>query len=294
MITNLFEILRIGGPIMWFIFLGSIVAIGVFVERLVFYHRCSVQVDEFLRGVCNLLREQRYGEALDRCDEAYGPAVRVVQAAILKRSLPKSELREIVQEVAQLQVPRLEANLSLISTIGYIAPLMGLLGTVTGMIQAFMRMNASMGATPINELAGGIWEALITTAGGLVVAIPTYVAYNFLVTRFNGILTDMERAGIEVVQVLKDPLESEDVLEANRMRPVPGSAESRRQVAERQKSRDLDTSKSDKDSMEDKKAAGSKKDDPLASKPAVEKTEKISDDQPTTQEVKDDSKEERK
>lgn len=189
---------------MWFLLIGSIIAIGIFVERLLFYHRSSVRVDEFIKGIAALLREERYKDALERCDEAYGPAVKIIQVAILKRHLPKAELKEILQEVGQLQMPRLEANLSLLSTIGYISPLMGLLGTVIGMIYAFMEMNQSMGASPVGDLAQGIWEALITTAGGLVVAIPSYVAYNFLSVRMNAMVTDMERAGIEVLQVLYD------------------------------------------------------------------------------------------
>lgn len=205
MTSSLFEIIQLGGPIMWAIFACSVVAIGVVAERLMYYHRCSVKVGEFLTGIRSLLLKKSYNEALERCDEVYGPAVRVIKVALLKRQLPKSELREIVREVAQMEVPRLEANLSLLGTIGYIAPLLGLLGTVTGMIKAFMEISKSSGSAPIGELAGGIWEALITTAGGLVVAIPAYVAYNFLASRMNTIINDMERAGIEVVQLIYDP-----------------------------------------------------------------------------------------
>jgi biopolymer transport protein ExbB len=204
--SALFDLIQKGGPIMWFILAASVLAVGVFVERLIFFHRNSSPVDYFLSGVSNLLRRGKYQEALERCDEAYGPPVRVVQAAILKRNLPKQELREIVQEVAQIQVPRLEANLSILATIGYIAPLLGLLGTVTGMIQAFMKIDSAMGAVPVSELAESIWEALITTAGGLVVAIPCYVAYNYLASRVQTAITDMERSGIEVVQILSEPV----------------------------------------------------------------------------------------
>ncbi|MFQ3671213.1 MAG: MotA/TolQ/ExbB proton channel family protein [Verrucomicrobiia bacterium] len=192
---------------MWAILACSILATGIFAERLLFYRRNTIPVDPFLAGLRNLVRKGRFTEALERCDDVRGPVVRVIQAAILKRHLPKGEVREIVQEVGQMQVPRLEAHLSLLATVGTIAPLLGLLGTVTGMIKAFKEINEAMGAAPIGDLAGGIWEALTTTAGGLVVAIPTYVAYNFLVSRMNGILTDVERAGIEVVHLLYDEAE---------------------------------------------------------------------------------------
>jgi biopolymer transport protein ExbB len=204
MSSSPFEIMQLGGPIMWVLLLGSILAVAVFVERVVLFHRSSVNVDRFLKGIAVLLRSGRYEEALERCDESYGPAVRVVQAAIIKRKLPKNELREIVQEVAQLQMPRLEANIPLLSTVGYISPLLGLLGTVIGMIKAFQELNQAMGASPINDLAAGIWEALITTAFGLVVAIPAYVAYNYLASRLNQLVTDMERCGIETMQILSE------------------------------------------------------------------------------------------
>ncbi|NJK91999.1 MAG: MotA/TolQ/ExbB proton channel family protein [Blastochloris sp.] len=206
MSSSPFEIMQLGGPIMWVLLLGSVIAVAVFVERIILFHRSTVNVDRFLKGITNLLRSGRHEEALERCDESYGPVVRVVQTAIIKRKLPRTELRELVQEVAQLQVPRLEANLQLLATVGYIAPLLGLLGTVVGMIKAFQELNSAMGAAPISELAGGIWEALVTTAFGLVVAIPAYVAYNYLASRLNQLVTDMERCGIEIIQILSEPI----------------------------------------------------------------------------------------
>jgi biopolymer transport protein ExbB len=209
MSSSPFEIMQLGGPIMWVLLLGSVIAVAVFVERVILFHRSSINVDRFLKGISNLLRLGRYEEALERCDESYGPVVRVVQAAIIKRKLPKPELREIVQEVAQLQVPRLESNISLLATVGYVSPLLGLLGTVIGMIKAFQQLNTAMGAAPISALAGGIWEALVTTAFGLVVAIPAYVAYNYLASRLNQMVTDMERCGIEIVQILAESPDKE-------------------------------------------------------------------------------------
>lgn len=199
---GLWDFFRMGGPVMWLLLVASVVAVGVFLERVFFFHRASVHIDYFMRGLTQLLKEHRYEEALERCDETYGPAVRVIQAAILKRQLPKADLRDVVEEVAQLQVPRLEANLGILSTVATIAPLLGLFGTVSGMIKAFYQVDRSLGNAPVSLLAEGIWEALITTAAGLAVAIPCYVAYNFLVARFNRIVSDMERVGIEVVQIL--------------------------------------------------------------------------------------------
>ncbi len=203
--VGLFNIMQRGGPLMWLILFCSMGAIAVFVERLLYFHRCHLRVTEFLVGIVNLVRKRDYLEALERCEEGYGPVVQVVQKAILSRHLPPSELREVIREVAQLQVPRLEANLPILATIGYISPLLGLLGTVMGMIEAFMQISQKSGAAGMADLAGGIWTALITTAAGLVVAIPSYVAYNYLVTRSHHMISDMERAGIEMVHVLIEP-----------------------------------------------------------------------------------------
>lgn len=190
---------------MWLIFGCSVLGIGVFVERALYYYRSHLRVSEYLVGILNLVRKQSYLEALERCEEGYGPVKIVVQRAILSRHLPPNELREVVREVAQLQVPKLESNLPILATIGYVAPLLGLLGTVMGMIEAFMQINQKSGAAGVSDLAGGIWTALITTAAGLVVAIPCYVAYNYLVTRCHHLMSDMERAGIELIHVLTEP-----------------------------------------------------------------------------------------
>ena len=189
---------------MWVILAASVVAVAVFAERILEYRRMGAPLDPFLEGLASLVKEGRYQEALERCDEAHGPAVRVIQAGLLKREMPLADLRESLQEVAQLQVPRLEKNISILATVGYVSPLLGLLGTVTGMIHVFQTVGGARGTVPVGELAGGIWEALLTTAAGLVVAIPVYVAYNYLVSRMGSEVNDMERAGIEMIQILKE------------------------------------------------------------------------------------------
>ena len=208
---NLFEIMQRGGPVMLLLLLCSVIAIGVVMERLIFFHRCSINLNHFLKGITSLLKQGRYDEAVERCDEAYGPAVRVIQTGIIKRDLPKPELREVLREAGQLQMPRLEGNMLVLSTIAAIAPLLGLLGTVIGMFKTFERMSVSVGTAPISDLSGGIWEALMTAAGGLMVAIPCYVAYNYLMARLNAIVADIERGGIEIVQLVHDkPEEKKD------------------------------------------------------------------------------------
>ncbi len=199
---NLIDVMNKGGLLMWPILICSIIAMSVFVERLVYYRRVHFDVTKFLSGLLPLLRKKSYAEALQRCDESYGPVAKVSQAAILKRDLPPGELRNVVKEIAQIQVPEIEARLSVVMSMGYIAPLLGLLGTVSGMIEVFFRLQSALSAAPVSDLAGGIWEALLTTAMGLSVAIPCYLGYNYLVSRMNAILQDMERASVEIIHIL--------------------------------------------------------------------------------------------
>jgi len=199
-----FRLVQGGGWLMVVLFVFSIVAVGVCVERMFFYKRCRMNVNEFLAGVLALVRRQSYVEAIARCEDGHGPVVNVVRTAIYKRHLPASELREVVREVAQLEIPQLEANVSLLGTIGYVAPLLGLFGTVTGMIEAFVKINRTSGTASVGDLSQGIYLALITTAAGLVVAIPCYLAHNFLVAQVHSIVADMERAGIETIHTLTD------------------------------------------------------------------------------------------
>ena len=180
------------------------VAVGVFIERMYYFKASRMNVSEYLSGVLALVRRQSFAEAITRCEEGHGPIVSVVRAALDKKHLPASELREVVREIAQLEIPRLEANVSLLGTIGYIAPLIGLLGTVTGMIDAFIQINKTNGTASVAELSQGIYIALITTAAGLCVAIPCYIAHNFLVAQIHSLVADMERAGIETIHTLTD------------------------------------------------------------------------------------------
>jgi biopolymer transport protein ExbB len=202
--VNLFRLVQGGGWLMVILVVLSLVAVGVFLERFFFFKRCRMNVNEFLAGVLALVRRQSFAEALVRCEEGHGPVVRVVFTAIVKRHLPPAELREIVREIAQLEIPQLESNISLLGTIGYLAPLLGLLGTVSGMIEAFVKINRTSGTASVGDLSQGIYLALITTAAGLVVAIPCYLAHNFLVAQMHSIVADMERGGIETIHTLTD------------------------------------------------------------------------------------------
>jgi len=190
---------------MWLILLCSVAALGAFLERLLYLHRSTIHVGDFLRGLSNLLKRQLYAEALQECASTPGPVARVVHAAIARHKVGRTELREIVREAGQLEVPRLERSLPLLLTVAYITPLLGLLGTVVGLTEAFQAVTNAGGYATAADLAGGVYQSLLSTATGLAVAIPAFVAFSYLSARVNDFLRDMERAGIEIVHLLCDP-----------------------------------------------------------------------------------------
>jgi biopolymer transport protein ExbB len=202
-----------GGPLMWLLLLCSVVSIAVLVERLLYLHRATIDIGEFLQGLANLIRSRNFAEARIECQAASVPVTRVIHSAILRHRLPRQELREIVQEAGQLEVPRLERNLGILVGIGYVAPLIGLLGTVTGLIQAFVQLSANNGYATLPEVSAGIYQSLLTTAAGLVVAIPTILGYCYISARVTAMLHDMERAGIEVVNLLTEPGSDSSIIE---------------------------------------------------------------------------------
>src|SRR5256714_8072439 len=164
---------------MWPILVCSIVAIGVFAERFFYLHRATIHVGEFLKGLSNLIQRRNFAEALHESAGTAGPVARVIHAAIIRHEAPRSELREVVQEAGQLEVPKLERYLGVLATIAFLAPLLGLLGTVAGMIDAFGMISSNGGYATVTELSGGIFKRLLTPAAGPVVAGPTFFARTF-------------------------------------------------------------------------------------------------------------------
>jgi biopolymer transport protein ExbB len=198
------ELMQKGGPAMWGIMALSIVGVAVFLERLVYLHRAQVRVGEFLRGLANLVRDDRLEEVRKQCLATPGPVARVALSAVLARECPRAELRDIVQEAAQLEVPRLERHLSLLGGIAYAAPLLGLLGTVLGLLEAFYLISTQGGYATVADLSGAVYQSLISAAAGLAVAIPALIAAGYLNARVQDLVHDMERAGIEMVNLLKN------------------------------------------------------------------------------------------
>lgn len=194
-----------GGAILWLILLASAIALAVVVERLLHLHRAQINSAEFLAGVRNVLKRDNVVEAISICDATPGPVARLVKIAILNRDHGRERVREAIEEAGLIEVPRLEANLNLLATIAQIAPLLGLLGTVLGFIRIFSQIETAGLHAHLGQLSQGIWQALICMAAGLAVAVPCYAAYNYLVSRVNAVVLDMERAATETVNIVTEP-----------------------------------------------------------------------------------------
>ena len=198
------EYMQSGGPFMWLILFCSVVTFAVFAERILYFHRATIQVGEFLRGLSNLFKQHHYAEALHESAGTPGPVARVVHTAIVHHKVSRQELKEIVQEAGQLEVPLLEAHLALLATLALVTPLIGLLGTVDGMIEAFSALSRHSDFTSSAEISRGIYQSLLTTAAGLAVAIPAFLGYSYLSSRVNRLMHDIERGGIEIVNLITE------------------------------------------------------------------------------------------
>lgn len=201
----MWDVIQKGGPLMYLIILCSIVALAVVIERLYHLHRAKIDSEKFMESISNTLRRNRIMDAINLCEKTPGPIAHIVKAGILKHDRSRGEIKEAIEDAGIYEVPRLEKNLGALATIAHISPLLGLLGTVTGMVRAFQVIQekaAMLHLVSPGDLAGGIWEALITTAAGLIVAIPTFVAYNYLVSRVKWFILEMERTATDLVNIL--------------------------------------------------------------------------------------------
>ncbi len=210
----MWEFIQKGGPIMWPILLCSVVAFAIVIERMIQLRREQIDTKTFMEQISKSLKRNKIMEALELCDRTQGPIANVLKAGILKHDRPRNEIRDAIEDASVHEVPRLEKNLPVLATVAHIAPLLGLLGTVTGMVAAFQVIESKASSVnPVNpgDLAGGIWEALLTTVFGLCVAIPTFVAYNYFVSRVDGFVLDMERSATDLLNTLGDKREEDAV-----------------------------------------------------------------------------------
>jgi biopolymer transport protein ExbB len=210
----LLHLLILGGPLTWILFALAIVTLVFTIERAFHLHRAQLgDVREFLRGIINALRRGNALEAISICDEAPGPVAHVLRAAITRCDRSRVDMEQAVAETCLSEIPRLQRHVKLLLVIAHLAPMLGLLGTVIGMIGLFQTMKVEGSFVDVTTMAGSIWEALISTAAGIGLAIFAYAAYQFFTSRIESILLDMEKASSEIIYFLAEhrlPLENAD------------------------------------------------------------------------------------
>lgn len=194
----MFELFRQGGPLMWPLLGCSVLALGIFLTKLVYFSRLRSDAAALFREVIGLVQEQSYAEAGTLCQRSGSPLARVIGTVLKLQGRSRDQIKTVAGEVAGRESGPLERYLGLLSTIATISPLIGLLGTVLGMIQAF-QVIAQQGVGTPATLGGGISQALLTTAAGLSVAIPTILAHRYLNDRMQRLVVEMEEYVLRVV-----------------------------------------------------------------------------------------------
>ena len=202
--TAMPNLLANGGPMLWVIFFAGAAGIVIFIERALHCHRAQINSTEFLNGVRTVLKRDNVVEAISICDATPGPVARLVKVAILNRDHGRERVREALEEAGLSEVSRLEQRLDLLATIAQLAPLLGLLGTVLGFIKSFTILQGQALYANSSMMTEGVGQALICCAVGLAIAIPIHAGYNYLVSRVNTIVTDMECAANEIVNIVTE------------------------------------------------------------------------------------------
>ncbi len=188
-----------GGPVGWIILLCFLLALAVFLERLLHLRRAQIHYRDFLQGVFNVLEKDHIDEAVAICEETPGPVACLLRTAILHRQAPRETLRDELDNAGRAEISRMERRLVVIATIAQLTPLLGLLGTLLGMLETVLVLREQTPLVQATDMTDGLLRALITSAAGLMVAIPCYAMFNLLVVRIDRIVLEMEQACSEIV-----------------------------------------------------------------------------------------------
>jgi len=203
---SLLDILVQGGWIMIPIGLLSLLTIYLIVERLITVQRAKTDPRQIMDRVRDYVEAGDIRGALAYCEAQDKPITRILRRGLERLGRPISEIRDAVEAAGKYEAFELEKRMDILASIAGIAPMLGFLGTVTGMIEAFQQIQNLQGNVNPSVLAGGIWEALLTTAFGLVVGILALFGHNFLLTRINRLVNDMERSATDFIDLLQEPV----------------------------------------------------------------------------------------
>lgn len=197
-----YELLTSGGPVLWIILGLGAVALLVYLERSLHLHRSRVNETDLLSGIINNLQRGNDTEAILICEDTPGPVAHIVAEAIRQRDVPRADLVSILHSEGLSEISRMERRLSVLALVAQAAPVLGLLGTVTALLDTVLKARANAPFVQAGDFLDGLVPALVTTAAGLLVALPAFAAFNALVVKIDRLVLDMEHAAAEIVQYL--------------------------------------------------------------------------------------------
>jgi len=204
---NLWEMAKFGGPIMIILALMFAFAIYLFVERLVTLKQASKEDDSFMNRIKDYIYDGKIEAAIKLCKTTDTPTSRMVEKGISRLGRPMNDVLVAIENVGSLEIAKLEKGLVIMASISGGAPMLGFLGTVTGMLMTFFNMAQKSGGTvQLGDLSNGMYQAMVTTVGGLIVGILAYFAYNYLVSRVDSVVRILESKTMEFLDMLNEPV----------------------------------------------------------------------------------------
>ncbi|MBO5814279.1 MAG: MotA/TolQ/ExbB proton channel family protein [Alistipes sp.] len=204
---GLWELFNKGGWLMWVLLLLGGFTIFIFVERFLAIRKASMLDMHFMNRIRDYIYDGKIDSAVNLCKKTDTPIARMVEKGIERLGRPMNDVQTAIENVANLEVSKLENGLPFLATIAGGAPMIGFLGTVMGMVQTFMDMSAAGGTVDMALLSGGMYIAMVTTVGGLIVGIPAYFGYNYLVARIEKVVFRMEANSIAFMDILNQPVQ---------------------------------------------------------------------------------------
>ena len=202
---NVIDLAFKGGWIMVVLLLLSLMAGYIFIQRLLVIRRAGKEDQNFMNRIKDYIHEGKVDSALNLCRSTNTPSARMIEKGITRLGRPMNDVLVAIENVGNLEIAKLEKGFPLIATTAAGAPMLGFLGTVTGMVRAFFDMANAGTNVDVSLLSGGIYEALVTTVGGLVVGIITLFAYNYLVSQVDNVVNKMEARTMELMDLLNEP-----------------------------------------------------------------------------------------
>ena len=203
---NLWKMTSYGGPIMVILGIMLALAVYIFIERLITINKASKEDKSFMNRIKDYILDGKIDSAQKLCRDADSPASRMIEKGISRLGRPMNDVLLAVENVGNLEISKLEKSLVILATISGGAPMLGFLGTVTGMLLVFYNMTQnSTGVVQLVDLSSGMYQAMVTTIGGLLVGIIAYFAYNYLVTRVDSVVRKLEARTMEFLDLLNEP-----------------------------------------------------------------------------------------